>query len=677
MIFSTHPERGRQPGGRKYAVQLLVAVIGTLPALAAADVTDMSLEQLMQVPIVGASKYAQKQSEVGASVSVITRQEIRSFGWRTLDEALASLPGVYTTYDRQYHYLGTRGFGLPGDFNTRVLVTINGNRVNDPTYDVGPFGQQFPLDMNLVERIEFIPGPGGAVYGQNAMFAVVNVITRDGADVNSVEAELAYQRPQRLREARATFGTVLDNGLNVLLSATAMQSRGEDRFYSYGVSGMSGVAAGLDADHDREFFARIGRRTWSFDFVYGDHRKSDPTGVYHSDPLVAGQFQGDSYTLAQWQYQDNFTGDTLQLSGRLFLGRDHYHSNLSYGTFFAFPAHGDWQGGELRLLSTAVANHKLLVGLEAQYNKRHDQAVLDLADPSNDFVIAGSGYRVGLYAQDEWRVAGNLAATLGLRADRNDTTGMKLSPRAALIWQAAPQTTIKALYGRAHRAPNAYERDYYGGFAQVANPTLNGESIDTLELVADHLVWNDLTLRGSIYQWDIHDLITLGVDPASGLPQYQSGDAARARGVELSANKTSVSGAKLRASVSYQDAAHAHDGVLPNSPKVLGKVALYAPLPQAGLRVGYELRYDDARRSLNGMELGGYAVSNLHLTIEALAQGLVLRLSISNLFDKRYSQPGSDATGRTLSSRMGAQSASNLLTSSDPRCHACCRQRVG
>ena len=101
------------------------------------DLTSLSLEQLLEVRIVGASKYEQKQTEVAASVSVITRQEIKAFGWRTLGEALASLPGVYTTYDRRSVYLGTRGFGLPGDFNTRVLVTIDGNRVNDPIYDGG------------------------------------------------------------------------------------------------------------------------------------------------------------------------------------------------------------------------------------------------------------------------------------------------------------------------------------------------------------------------------------------------------------------------------------------------------------------------------------------------------------------------------------------------------------
>ena len=147
-------------------------------AAAVADITQMSLEQLLDITIIGASKYEQKQDEVAASVSVITRNEIKAFGWRTLDEALASLPGIHTTYDRQYTYLGTRGFGLPGDFNTRVLLTINGNRVNDAVYDQAFFGRAFPLDLDLIERIEFISGPGGAVYGQNALFGVVNVVTR-------------------------------------------------------------------------------------------------------------------------------------------------------------------------------------------------------------------------------------------------------------------------------------------------------------------------------------------------------------------------------------------------------------------------------------------------------------------------------------------------------------------
>ncbi len=613
-------------------------------AKATDDVSELSLEQLLTVNIIGASKYEQKQSEVTAAVSVISRNEIKAFGWRTLDEALASLPGIYTTYDRQYAYLGTRGFGVPGDFNTRVLVTINGNRLNDPIYDGGPFGRQFPLDMDLIERIEFIPGPGGAVYGQNAMFGVVNVITRSGAAFDGAELAAATQNPQAQREGRASWGKLHDNGLDVVVSVSGMRARGEDGFFEYpGAAISSGVAAGLDGSHDKKIFARIARGPWSFEHVYGNSRKDDPSGAYFSDPLVPGQFQGDSYALTQLQYQDSFAGDTLHLSGRLFEGQYRYSSHLSYGTQFSFPARGDWHGAELRLLSTAVDGHKLMLGLEAQDNTRIEQKVLDLANPANDIVIPGSGYRVGLYAQDEWRIGKTLTSTLGLRVDRNDTTGTKLSPRAALIWQTTPATTIKALYGRAHRAPSANERNYDDGFAQVANPALNGETIDTLELVLDHLVGHDLTLRGSIYQWTMQGLVTLGNDPVSGLPQYQNGEQVKAYGAELSADKTWDLGARLRASLSYQSTYYTSGADLANSPQLMGKLNFSGPLASTGLRLGYELQYYGQRQAIDGTRLAGYWLSNLNLVADKWAKALEVSLGLYNLFDQRYEHPGADS----------------------------------
>lgn len=614
-----------------------------LRAAQPADLTSLSLESLMQLTVVGASKYEQKQSEVAAAVSVITRGEIKAFGWRTLADALASLPGVHTTYDRQYTYLGARGFGLPGDLTARLLITINGNRVNDPIYDGGPAGREFPLDLDLVERIEFIPGPGGAVYGQNAMFGVVNVVTRNGSDVAGTEVALAAQRPQRSRDGRASWGKRFESGLDVLVSASGLRARGEDRFFEFGTTGLSGVSAGMDAERLEQYFARVARGVWSLDLVHGSRRKDDPTAAFFNDPLVPGQFNRDAYTLANLQYDDRFADDTLHLSARLFAGRYRYLGNFSYGGgLTSFPAEGDWRGTELRMLSTAVAGHKLMLGLEAQDNRRTNQAALDLVNAANDIRVAGSGYRVGLYAQDEWQATSTLSATLGFRVDRNGATGTSTSPRAALIWQAASGTTVKALYGRAHRAPNAYERDYDDTYSQVANPALKGERIDTLELVADHRVGTDLSLRAALYQWTMRDIIALGIDAASGLTQYQSGQTIKARGLEVSADKTWALGARLRGSVSAQDVGYIGGSGLLNSPKLLAKLNLSGPLPWAGLRAGYEVRYDSRRLTLDGSRLGGYAVSNLHLSTEALARGLELSLRIGNLFDKHHAHPGAD-----------------------------------
>lgn len=620
----------------------MAAASAAAGAAAPSDLTSLSLEQLMSLQVVGASKYEQRQADTPAAVSIITAQEIKAFGWRTLDEALASLPGVFRTYDRQYAYLGTRGFGVPGDFNTRVLVTVNGNRLNDPTFDGGPFGNQLPLSLALVDRIEFVPGPGGAVYGQNAMFGVINIITRDGAQLGGTEVALAYQHPQSTRDVRLSFGRRLDNGLDLVVSASHLRSRGDDRFYQYGASGISGVAEGLDGARDTEWYARLGMGPWRLDLISGSHRKFDPTGAYLSDPLVPGQYQGDAYALGNLHYEQSFAGDTLHLSARLFAGQEKYSSQLSYGTLFSFPATSKWHGGEVRLLSTAWDGHKLLLGLEAQDDRRRLQEILDLEQPANNLRIADDGYRVGVYLQDEWRLADALTATLGMRVDRNDSTGTKTSPRMALIWHAQDSTTLKFLAGRAHRAPNAYESKYEDGFAQLANRALGGERIDTVEVVADHRIGKDTLLRAAAYQWSMRDIVTLGAEPVSGIPQYQSGDPIKARGLELSADRTWDGGSRLRGSVSLQRAASEGGRTLVNSPKWLGKLNWSTPLPWVGLRLAYEWRYDSSRLTQDGSRLGGYAVSNLSLSTDSLLPGVEMSLLVSNALDKRFAHPGAE-----------------------------------
>jgi outer membrane receptor protein involved in Fe transport len=616
---------------------LCLAGVATLHQAAAADLTDMSLEQLMQISVVGASKYEQKQSEVGAAVSVITRQEIKAFGWRTIDQALASLPGVYTTYDRQFTYLGVRGFSLPGDINTRVLVTINGNRVNDPIFDSGPSGRELPIDMDLIERIEFIPGPGGAVYGQNAMFAVVNIVTRTGKEVSGAELAVGYQQPQALAEGRATWGGHLDHDVDVLMSVSGMNAQGQNLFFNYGASGRSGIAWGLDGDRTRQFFGSIAHGPWSFEVVYGFEHKDDPTGSYQSNPLQSGQYQETGYTLTQLQYKDNYAGDTLHVSARLFTANDISDDHLRFGgATFDYPSTPDLRGLEARVVSTALAAHTLMLGVEAQDNYNLNQAENQVGNPAQDVYIPGSGYRLGLYGQDEWRLSKAFAATLGLRADRNDSTATALSPRLALIWQATAETTAKALYGIAHRAPNAFEDlDISGNTEGNRSLGLRGETIDTLEFDLDHRIGRDLALRATAYQWTLSDLIVENSDSDI----YQNVRPIDTRGIEFSSDKTWDFGGRLRDSVSIQHAEYRDGGDAPNSPKVLGKLNFSTPLPFHGVRVGYEMRYDSSRVTLDGTSLGGYALSNLFLSTESLAKGLEVSVGVGNVLNKRYAEP--------------------------------------
>ncbi len=632
-----------------------VAVCAAQAAIAAdgVGVGGLSLESLMETSVTSASKYSQRQNETAAAVSVLTRSQIKAFGWRTLDQALASLPGIHITYDRQYTYLGTRGFGLPGDFNTRVLLAINGNRINDVVYDLALIGREFPVDLDLVERIEFIAGPGGAVYGQNAMFGVINVITRTGGQIDGGEVTTLARDNTGATAGRLTWGKVLDDGTDIMVSASAMQADGDDLFMNFpgaGESGedVSGITRGLDGEEDKEFFTRIARGPWAMDLIFGDRSKDDPTASYLGLPLLKGQYERDINKLVQLRYDQSYFDDSLTVTGRLFWGNERYSGLFRYGyTDFLSIGMSEWHGTEFNMLYQGITRHKFLLGVELQNNTRMDQRDEDIGLQSIDKEIRDDGYRAGLYGQHEWQITDSLASTLGLRVDRNNVTGTKPSPRAALIWQASAATTMKALYGRAHRAPNGYEKDYESDFQGTYQYELQGETIDTYELLVDHQLSNELSVRASFYEWHMLDILQLATDDR-GLQVYQPGEEVEATGVELSSRFSTSAGVNITASLAHQHAAYVDAAMLLNSPEALGKVNISSPLPWANLLLAYELQYDGKRLARDGSYVNSYWLSHLNLSTDQWINRMELSIGVRNLFDEEYAQPAAETNWQTV-----------------------------
>jgi outer membrane receptor protein involved in Fe transport len=187
------------------------------------DLMSMSVEELLDIQIVAASKTPQALSQAPASTSVITRDEIQRFGYRTLGEALRRVIGFYHSSDRLYDYLGIRGYARPGDYNTRMLLLVDGHRYNEPIYDYAPIGEDFDLDVEAVERIEIVKGPGSALWGSNALLAVINVVTRKGADVEGGRAGLEYGSHHRVK-GFLELGQQFDNGLEIAGMFSGMRS---------------------------------------------------------------------------------------------------------------------------------------------------------------------------------------------------------------------------------------------------------------------------------------------------------------------------------------------------------------------------------------------------------------------------------------------------------------------
>ena len=601
-----------------------------------ADLTTFSIEQLMEMEVSSASKFPQKVSEAPAAVTIITAADIKSQGYRTLADILRSIRGLYVTYDRNYSYIGARGFGRPGDYNTRILFLLDGNRLNDNVFDLGLIGTESIIDTELIERVEFVPGPGSAVYGNNAFFGVVNVITKKPQQMEGLEVagEVASYGTHK---ERITYGHQLDNGMEFAFSGSVYRSKGENQYFPEfdDPTTNNGVAEGLDYDRYQRLFAKFGGEKLAASVAYSDRTKGVPTAAFSQAFNDSRSHTIDTMSSINLNYNDNF-GKDLDLLVKMYHGQYDYRGDYIYTTGPSRDkTKARWWGTEVRLISTYFMGHKLLSGMEYQWNPHQDQYAF-YTDTNVDILNAPvNSHQYGMYIQDEYTWSENLLFNAGLRRDRDTLGQTHLNPRLAAIYKVSPRMTLKALYGTAYRAPNAYERFYFAGTGP-----LDSEKIKTIEGVVEHYVSDDTRLSLSIYHYDIENLIEL--DRSGGLFFTNLGKAS-ANGVEMEGEHHFENDARFRASYAWQNAKDVDTNVtLDNSPKHLAKLNFTTPTFSNAFQTGIELQYTSERKTYLGDFVGGFVVANLTLTSTKLAKNTEIYASIYNLFGKQYSDPPSD-----------------------------------
>ena len=628
-----------------------------------ADLTALPLEQLLTMEVSSASKYVQPASQAPALVTVISAAEIRSYGWRTLGEVARSVRGLYVSYDRNYSYLGARGFLRPGDYNTRFLLLVDGNRVNDAVYDQAPVGGEFPVELDLIDRIEFVPGPGSSIYGSNAFFGVINVVTKKAADLAgtrvTVEAGSAGAR-----KASASTGWRTPQGMELLLSASAHRSDGRDLYYAEFDNPLDnhGVATGLDYERGERMLASATDGPFSLTVMHARRLKGVPTASFFqpfNDPR-SSTTDRQTYVNAAFHAR---AANALQFNARLFWGAydsiGDYVNDDATRSLNHDGSRSRWWGAELSLMSMRFAGHTLLAGLDYQRDYRLQQFSFNIAPYVGFLDEHRAGSRAGLYLQDEMALSAHTVLNLGLRYDRNSGLAGVASPRLAVIHQLGPDTSVKLIHGGAFRAPNAFERYYAfpGPGGQLPNPALARETIRSSELALVRQLGERSRLTASLFNNVVDGLITQV--QSAGVPEsrFENSARTRARGLELDYEQRWQSGAALRASYSL---ARLNDGQQVAAPARLAKFNLAAPLFAPAWRGALEAQYVGARTGAAG-SAAAYWVVNANLLRARLWRNVDASLGVYNLFGQRYADPGSvehrqaaiAQDGRTLRARIG------------------------
>jgi len=611
-----------------------------------------------EIPSVyGASKYEQKVTEAPSSVTIVTADEIRKYGYRTLADILRSVTGFFVTFDRNYSYVGIRGFNRPGDYNSRVLLLVDGHRLNDNNYDQAGLGTEALVDVDLIDRVEIIRGPSSSLYGTNAFFGVINILMKRGRDIKGVEVSSEIGSYDSYK-GRVTYGNRFQNGLEILLSGSFYDSQGHPRlFYKEfkDPATNNGIVKNGDVDGFPNFFAKLSFRDFAFEGSFLSREKGIPTAAFGTVFNTTRTRSVDEHGYVNLKYEHEFA-QQLGFMARIYYDRFYYRGDYLYDyTVYGDPSSknvspflvlnqdvglGEWWGSEVKLTKRLMEKHKLTLGAEYQDNFRQDLKNADTNPFLSYFNSIRSSRNWALYLQDEFTIFDQLLLNAGVRYDYYDSFGGTINPRLGLIYNLS-KTSFKLLYGEAFRAPSEYER-FYVGTGLKASPDLKPENITTYELVVAHYLGDHLRGIASAYYYTIDGLISQQLDPIDGLLMYKNVEKIAAKGLELELEGKWASGLEGLFSYALQETDNQQTGkTLTNSPQHLVKVNLIVPLIAEKLFAGLQTRYMSERRTLSGKQDSGSFVTDLTLFNEHLIKGVEISASIYNLFDETYGDPGS------------------------------------
>jgi iron complex outermembrane receptor protein len=390
------------------------------------DLSNLTIEQLAQLPVTSASKHEEPLSSAPAALYVITSDEIQTSGATSLPEALRLAPNLNVQQVTASQYsISARGFnGIQA--GNKLLVLIDGRSVYTPLGDTVIWELHQPLLENI-QQIEVISGPGGTLYGPNAVNGVINVTTKDAQDTIGGLVRGTAGADERTAAARYGF---------------ALGTSGAMRIYA-DYNDRDGLPSRLTADVDDSY--RSFQTGFRSDFGgQADHFTIQGDLFHATDELVPGDRANAHNILGRWSHTLGPSASFQLQSYYDWYRRDMTLVRDSLATF----------DNEAQLNITAGAN-QIVAGGGVRTTK--DLFINNL----NEFELDPESRRLWVYnifAQDRFGLTPELSLIGGVKLERSSFVGWQLLPNIRLAWQPNRRTLLWAAVSKAVRTPSRIDR---------------------------------------------------------------------------------------------------------------------------------------------------------------------------------------------------------------------------
>jgi outer membrane cobalamin receptor len=461
------------------------------------DYFALSLEELMSIPVSVASKSELTVRESPGIISVITEQEIKNSGARDLIDVLSLIPGVQFGGDVQ----GVAGIGIRGNwaYEGKVLVLLDGQMMNEILYATVNFGNHF--DVNNIDRVEMIRGPGSSIYGGFAELGVVNIITKSGKKLEGGNVGVRYGQTNDTyarRSASIALGNGKDDFEYSIKGFFSQGNRSGESMSDY--TGYTTSLADENTINTNHLNAALKVKGFSARLMYDDQKTE--TLVWF-DSTLKSPTNMDFQTINGELKYDATVSEKLTITPKInFNIQKPWATDGDADGEAAFDVSASRVNANLNLSYKPSEKIDIAAGVDSYFDKAKDDLDVFLDNGKNEIDYNN----IAPYVQARF-ITSLVNVTLGARFDNHSAFGSAFSPRIGLN-KTIDKLHMKLLYSRAFRAPSIENLNF------SATGDLDPEKTEVIEFEIGYLIGSNMTLTANVYSIKIEDPIIYTVDAA-------------------------------------------------------------------------------------------------------------------------------------------------------------------